>query len=449
MKAIIINPACFKENQDYVLDLQTTQLEGHNPYPYWTAKYIVSKNLALALPEGIFACLTGQMKGLTGSQYNLRHILLQQALPDVMPTKLEGFPPLDELKGKKVLCVLAHATFGLGDLILAMPFLKTFAENLKIKLSVCVNSAGLEYFHEQGWLQKAYPEVLPLHELMQYDYYLEPSLEKMDVLGWIRSYLLKQLGEKVFYDRFPCPELKVIPDQQQKISSSLNTHPKRKLDKKICLFNWEGSSHKRNLSIEVLKAVFRSLLIMDYQILIVKSAYLRSNIFDWLAAQDEVIDVSYLTEGASNLINVVYYADLTVSPDTNLVHLAGGLRKRGLCIFLKSATELYSKTWLKGFYWPGKIGLLYPTLNNLMVPHGSFKDLEKIVYSAVRGAAFGEDPEMIELYNNLFFNLRNQHRYDELEQILKTKNVDFKKLMQKKVKLTEEPLEAEEPISLT
>ncbi|MDX1920295.1 MAG: glycosyltransferase family 9 protein [Candidatus Caenarcaniphilales bacterium] len=430
MKTVTINDEVFQQlnSSEFTLDLQTSQINGHRPFPYWNAKYLIPKDQMVVIPEGIYACLTGQQSGVIGSQYDLRGLFVEKKSFKKLPQLLSGFPCPESLKGKKILCVLAHNSFGLGDLILAMPFLKIFAEALKVNLDVSVNSAGVSFFHGQDWMGKALPEIISLEKFCEYDYYFEPSIDKMDSLGWIRSYLLKEIGESVFYRRFPSPELKVVAGYNEAFQQALSRLPKRDSSLKLCVLNWETSSLKRNLPIEIWKTVFKSLIIMGFQIVVSKPAFKNDGAFEWIKAQENVIDASPLILNPADLIYLVNSADLVVSPDTSYIHLAGGLRKRALCIFLKSANEIYKRAWLKGNYWPLKLDKLYPTVKRAILPNNSFKDMDAIIYQLVRDAAFNEDPEMIELYNSLFFTLKNQKMNNELERILKTKNVDLKKL---------------------
>ncbi len=444
MKLVIINPEIIARPENFVLDLQNMQIEGHRPYPYWTQKYNFSQNSQFFIPENIYACLTGQLTGVMGSQYNLKNYFLEQNTEDINPQKLEKFPSKDEIKGKKVLCILSHCTFGLGDLILSMPFLKLFAEKLEIKLGISVNSAGQEFFFGQDWLYKTHPEIIEEAEFKEYDYYVESAVEKMNVLGWLRSYLLKEFGEEAFYERFPAPKLVTRETKQKNFNQSLNALPNRDTRKRICFLNWETSSQKRNLPLDALKAIYKALCIMDFQILVSRPVHQRNAVFDWLCRQNNVINASNLVEGAKDLINLVNYCDLLVSPDTSFIHFAGGLRKRALCIFLRSATELYEKTWLKGNYWPRKLDLLYPTVNSILIPQGPFKDMEQILYSAVRTAAFGEDPELLEIYNGLFFHLRSQGALKEIQEIFERKTIDFQRLLKEKNKRAEKSEEAVE-----
>lgn len=438
MRLITLNQAQLAQDE-YLLDLQTAQLPGHRAYPYWVAKYLIPAKEVIVLPEGIYASWMGLTEGVMGSQYNLSDKFqdLKVKTQNKLPIKLQGFPKKEDLVGKKVLCVLAHSSFGLGDLILAIPFLKIFAESLNIQLSLSVNSAGMPFFHGQKWLQGLHPEILSFDEYVQYDYYIEPSVDKMDALGWIRNYLLKEVGESIFHERFPCPELKVNTENFKSVKLRLNALPKRNTDKKICLFNWETSSQKRNLPIDVWKLVIKSLTIMDYQIAVTPSIFQTDGAFQWVISQENVIDASSLIEMPADLINLVAACDLTISADTSLIHLAGGLRKKALCIFLNSAAELYGKAWLKGNYWPGKLDKLYPSVKAINLPRLPVKDLDKIIYQAVRSTAFGEDAEMVELYNNLFFTMRNQRMFGDIEEVLKRKNIDFQRLAQAKLKESE------------
>lgn len=430
MKTVTINNEVYEQlNADeFTLNLQALQLPGHSPFPYWNAKYAIPKNQTMVIFEGIYACLTGQIKGVAGSQYDLTGLFVEKDISFSMPKLLEGFPPPESLKGKKILFVLAHNSFGLGDLILAMPFLKIFAETLNVTLDVCVNSAGVGFFYSQEWLGEALPEIISLEKFCEYDYFVEPSIDKMDTLGWIRSYLLKEFGENVFYKRFPSPELKVNPEYDENFKSNLKSLPKRDSALKLCILNWETSSLKRNLPIEIWKTVFKSLLIMGFQVAVIRSSSRIDGSFEWISSQENVIDVSSLIRCPADLAYLVNSADLVISPDTSYIHLAGGFRKRALCIFLKSANEIYKRTWLKGNYWPLKLEKLYPTVKKVVLPGASFKDMEAIIYQLVRDAAFNEDPEILELYNNLFFSLKKQKMDAELERILKTKSVDLQKL---------------------
>lgn len=434
MKTVSINNEVLEQlkAEEFTLNLQTIQLPGHSPFPLWTAKYQIPKDQIMVVFECVYACLTGQVKGATGSQYDLSGLFVERETSSLstksLPESLEGFPAPESLKGKKILFVLAHNSFGLGDLILAMPFLKVFAETLNLTLDVCVNSAGISFFSSQEWLGEALPEIISLDKFCEYDYFVEPSIEKMDSLGWIRSYLLKEFGENVFYKRFPSPELKLNLEYDKHFKSKLSILPKRDEAAKLCILNWETSSLKRNLPIEIWKTVFKSLTIMGFQVAVAKSSLRTDSGFEWIKSQENVIDVSSLINSFDDLIYFVNSADLVISPDTSYIHLAGSLRKRALCIFLKSANEIYKRSWLKGSYWPLKLEKLYPTVKQVVLPGANFKDMEAIVYQLVRDAAFGEDPEMIELYSNLFYTLKKQKLDGELERILRTKSVDLKKL---------------------
>ncbi|MDJ0626003.1 MAG: hypothetical protein QNJ31_06525 [Candidatus Caenarcaniphilales bacterium] len=436
MKLVTVNDEIYQNqnSKEFLLDLQKLQIKGHRPYPYWNAKYLIPQKQLIAIPENIYSCWTGKLKGVMGSQYNLQRLFVEEKLPETikLPLRLIGFPPKEMLKWKKFLCVLAHNSFGLGDLILSMPFLKVFAESLDIELGLCVNAAGVNFFHEQKWISKIYPEIVPFERLIEFDYFIEPSVNKMDALGWIRSFVLKELGEQAFLERFPSPKL--IPHQEHKneFYEKLSNLPKRDKSKKLCLLNWETSSQKRNLPFEVVRFILQSLLIMDFQVVVTRPIFKTSELFNWISKQNNVIDASSLTVNPSDLVNLVDSCDLIVTADTSFVHLAGGLRKKTLCVFAKSAGELYKKAWLKGTYWPLKAEKLYPTLKTVTLL-GSLKEMDKILYQAIRNTVFNEDPETIELYNNLFAHLKNSKQYLELEEIMKRKNIDFRKLFKDKV----------------
>jgi len=423
MKLITLNQACIG-GEDYILDLQTAQIPGHRPYPYWTVKYQIAPKKVIALTDVIYNCWMGKQEGIMGAQYRLANAFqdVKVKTKEKLPIKLKGFPDKNELIGKKILCVLAHPGFGLSDLSLSMPFLKVFAQSLKLDLGLSINSAGLPFFYGQNWLKNLHPELLSFEEFIQYDYYLEPLPDnKMTSLSWIRNYLLKELGENIFYERFPSPELKIDPQHIDGLSAHLRALPGRNTAQKICLLSWESSSQRRNLPIEVIKQILKSLQIMDYQIAVTKPVFRQDNTFEWLIAQSNVVNASSLIDAPGDILELVSVCDLVIGPDTSALHLAGGLRKRGLCIFMKSAEELYGKYWLKGSYWPGKLDKLYPSIKGLFLPHAQVKNLDKILHQAIRLVALGEDPEMLEQYNNLLHSLRNQHLFNDLENLLKRK----------------------------
>jgi hypothetical protein len=432
MKLIKLNPESIQhlldEKGNYLLDLQTVQKVGHPPFQHWVKKYSISLDQELILPDVIHACLMGKVKGIAGSQYDLNHLfhnfdlfpISQNQANDLSlesssqspnqyannyPSQLISYIPKAQLKDKKVLCILSHPACGLRDLILIMPFLKIFAEALNLELSIMVNSAGISLFEGQKWLETIYPEIMDLSDFMQFDYFIEPSVYEMNSVMWIRNYLLKEFGEKVFHNRFPCPEIKISPEKIRQKKMVLDSVLKRDRNKKACLFSWESGSQRTNFSRFLWKAIVKSLMIMDHQIVVINASGAVSSIDD--------------------LIALIEYADFVIGPDSTLIHIAGSLRKKTLCVIPKSADEIYRKSWLRGSYWPKKMDKLYPTVKGLIVPNGPFREMEAIVYKAIREISFGHDLEMVDLYNNLLSSLKNQKLLDEVEKIMHKRRAEM------------------------
>jgi hypothetical protein len=68
---------------------------------------------------------------------------------------------------------------------------------------------------------------------------------------------------------------------------------------------------------------------------------------------------------------------------------------------------------------------LYPTVKGLIVPNGPFREMEAIVYKAIREISFGHDLEMVDLYNNLLSSLKNQKLLDEVEKIMHKRRAEM------------------------
>jgi hypothetical protein len=241
VKIVSINPQIFQQLQtdQFWLDLQKAQLPGHSPFPFWTKKYALTQNQKLAVPDCIFKCLTTDESSDHGAQYNLKY-LFEQSENSPKAERLSDFPNKGLLQNKKVLIILAHNTFDLSDLVLAMPFIKIFSEATGAIVSVCVNSAGIKLFTKQPWLDKALPELMSNEDFENFDYYLEPSVDKMDTLAWIRAYLLKEYGEKVFHERFPAPKIVINHEENLEFNNHFASLALKQLGKELTIEEMKG-----------------------------------------------------------------------------------------------------------------------------------------------------------------------------------------------------------------
>jgi ADP-heptose:LPS heptosyltransferase len=416
--------------QSLLLDLQTMQLAGHRPLGLWSKKHNLIYGAQYILSEAIYSCLMGQLEGVAGSQYDLTSVIEDVDATDLelysLPERLTVFPDLTEIQGKRILISLAHPAFGVGDAILAIPFLKLFKEVLNLRIGVSVNSTAADLVQGYNLFEQVYTEIIDFQELSHFDYVIEPSVEKMDTLGWIRSYVLKEFGENVFYRRFPSPEMSLKKEKYSKFLDSFQKTFNLEKSQRLCFLNWESNSIKRNIPVEVVKSIIESLKIMDIQVAFRKPLHNLDGIYDWLIQQPNTTDCTSITQTNLELAHLIKACDFVISSDSTEIHLAGGLRKKALCVFLKTSMEAYSKAWLKGHYWPGKIDRLYPTVKNIFLPNTLIRDFDKSLYQIIRNLALEEDPEFKEMYGNLFEGLKHQQMFEDLLRIFMEKRIPIK-----------------------
>jgi hypothetical protein len=184
-------------------------------------------------------------------------------------------------------------------------------------------------------------------------------------------------------------------------------------------------------------SIYEALSIMDFTILISRNPQQSLYGIEWLLKRKNIIDTTSLLQEPADIVNIIDLCDLVISSDATPLHVAGSLRKKGLCLFMKSANELYKKAWSRGNYWPKKLSSLYPTIHQSTLPNTSFKDMNAIIYQIVRSAAFGEDSETIELYNNLLFHLKKNKQSEELARILKSKNIKLERISKSPYEIAE------------
>ena len=106
-------------------------------------------------------------------------------------------------------------------------------------------------------------------------------------------------------------------------------------NKKYCVFNPYAASKHRSFSSENIEKISKIILEKDYEILILIGSKDKIEELKKLDISKETKVKVIETKGMSEVAELIKGADLIVSPDTSIVHLAKAFDKKMLCIYRK------------------------------------------------------------------------------------------------------------------
>lgn len=318
-------------------------------------KYILDAGIDWVVPDNIPAVI----KKNRGEKHIIRN---DNFYPFAESKKYSG----EDLTGKKI---ILFRNGGIGDLIFAVPALIEYKKKYKdIHITFCCNSAFSPIFEEVDCIDKILHLPIKLSDIIENDYFInfEGSIEGNKDAEIYNAY---DLYNKRFFiePEVKCPVLKVNKEKEDLIKRAfIDPYP----DYKKVVIAYASSVPIRSVAPYTWMNLIDSLADRKIKFFIVGSPSQVNAIDEMIAPLNNKANCINFC-GDKQFANIQYTValinncDVVISPDSGLLHIAGGLGKSMIGLFGAFHTDLRLK------YYKNAIGV--NAMTNCVYAKGEYK----------------------------------------------------------------------------